>query len=71
MESAAGECVPLYIAPDTNPRMVRTEVVGEKLLGELRSRMPQVAWRLLREGGIISAGCQRVLRVVADSSTSE
>lgn len=48
--------------------MVRTEVSG-KLLDELRSRMPSVGWRVLREEGIASAGCQQVLRVVAESST--
>lgn len=69
VESAAIERVPLYIAPDKEPRMVRTEVVGKKLLGLLRPRMRSVGWRLLREEGAISAGYQQVFRVVLESST--
>lgn len=59
---------PLCIAPDKNPKMVRTEVAGNKLLGEFRAQLPQVSWRLLREEGVISTGYQQVLRVLAESS---
>lgn len=43
--SAVGERVPLYIAPDKNPRAVKREVVGERFLAELRTRHPGIAWR--------------------------
>lgn len=69
VESAAGERVTLYMAPDKNPHTVKTEGSGNKFSAELKVRQPQVGWRLLREEGILSAGYQNVVRIVAESST--
>lgn len=64
-----GSDFPSYISPDKNPRIVKMEVAGNKFLAAMKARQPQVGWRLLREEGILSAGCQKVVRIVPDSST--
>lgn len=68
VEGAVGERFPLYISPDKNPSIVKTEAAGTKILVELKARQPQVGWRLVREEGIVSAGYQKVVRIVVDSS---
>lgn len=69
VESAAGERVPLHIAPQKTPRSRKTETAGNKLINELRTRYPPAAWRLLREGRTISAGYRQLVLIVAESST--
>lgn len=69
VESAAGEKVSLHVAPDKTPRQVKAEEAGKKFVAELKVRFPHVFWRLLREEGIVSAGYQNSLRIVAESST--
>lgn len=59
----------LYIAMDKNPRMIRTEMSGKKLVAELKRRHPQKSWRLLKSEGIVCAGYQQVVKVVAESSS--
>lgn len=69
VESASGELVPLRVAPDKHLCVVRTEVAGKKYINAMRTMFPEVSWRLLREEGVISVGCQQVVRIVAKSST--
>lgn len=60
---------PLFVAPDKSPKMVKIEIVGKRLIQELRKQMQQVSWRLQRDGGVICAGYQHVARIGPVSSS--
>lgn len=59
----------LYLAADKNPRMIRTEMAAKKLVAEMRRVHPQTSWRLLKSEGVVCAGYQQVVKVIAESSS--